>query len=489
MPNQIVLAWDVDVAGTSFGAANAAAALAAIQLYTNPNTDPVLGQLFGLTVAGDVSAVSGPGTATRTLTLDMGIPGIAPPVFPCHPITSTPPELPYPIRETVPLAGSFFVTNGLMSVPATATQLPALNVGDSIQFLDQQGVFYEVASVSTTIVGLTAPYTGTTGNSRALKEKAAPVTIAAVYSTSDLDTVGVATVPPIPAGSGARTMILSYKDSTGASFTTDISLTGRRPAAVPLAFGSVDIAEIEDLVILTVGGFGNSVGQITLVELSSALPLIPPNATPGTGIGADQGDRTFFALTDAAQLLIRRTLAYLPPSYFSLAQQGVSAPQLAGDFLLSTGAADVPTTVDQTGVLASEYAIRFAAQPDRVYFVLAVTPKIVTLATPYSGIDENFTGFNNVNSNAETMGNLGPSVIKKASGAYLVSPSPAAAPTNDQLSAPLGQFVALEVAAPPPNPPLSPATVPAPTFLSGLFTRTLSLALAMPVTPRAIAFA
>lgn len=263
------------------------------------------------------------------------------------------------------------------------------------------------------------------------------------------------------------------------------------PANITLDPGSVDIAEIENISISTTGGFGNSIGQITLAELSSPVPNIPPNATPGTGIGAAQGDRTFFALTDAAQLLIGRALAYLPPSYFALAQQGASTPQLEGAFALTTGSASVPTTADQTSALAAGNEVQFAAQPGTLYTVLQVTPKILTLATAYSGIDDNFTGPKNVgtNSNAGTMGNIGPSVINKMSGASLVTPSPAAPPTNDELSTLLGQFVATETASPPPNPPAFPATVPIPTFLSGLFTRTLSLALAMPVTARAVAFA
>lgn len=495
MPNQIVLSWDVDVTGTSFGAAAAATALGDVDLYDNAITDPVLGQMFGLTVESDISSAINATTARRVIALNMNgvLTPTAPPPFPCHPRTSTPPLLAplvsYPLFEAVTLAGSFFVTAGSNSVATTATQVPALVIGDSIQFLVQEGVFYEVTGVTATAVNLSAPYSGTSGNTAAFKESAAPVTIAALYSTSDLDTVGVATVPPIPAGGGARTVILAYKDSTGASFSTEVFLRGRMPANVTLDPGSVDIAQIENMIISTTGGFGNSVGQITLVELSGAVPIVPPNATPGTGIGAAQGDRTFFALTDSAQLLIRRALAYLPPSYFALSRQGAITPQLEGSFALTTGSDGVPTTADQTSALAAGNEIRFAAQPDRLYTVSQVTAKIITLTTAYSGIDDNFTGSNNVNSNAGTMGNLGTSVIKKMSGAFLVTPSPAAPPTNDELSALLGQFVATETASPPPNPPFPPTTVPIPAFLSGMFTRTLSLALAMPVTPRAVAFA
>lgn len=487
MANLIVLSWEVDTTNTTFGPTQAAAALGAVKLYDNPTTDPVLGQLFGLTVAADNSIPLGPTTARRAITLNMGPPNIAPPVFPCHPITSTIPVLPYPLRTTKPLPGSFFVSNGSMSVPTTATQIPSLAVGDVIQFLQQQGVFYTVASVSSTVVGLTAPYTGTTINSEAFKEIAAPAKLAAIYSTSPLDTVGIATVPPIPPGSGAHTVTISYNDSTGAGpFALTVSLTGRRPVAVPLVVGSVDIAVINDMVVATAGVFGNSIGQITLAELTAPLPDIPPNATPGTGIGAGQGDRTFYALTDAAQMLIGRALAYMPPSYASLSQQSTSAPQLDGDFFVTTNSTNVPTTSDQTGALTAGDELEFAAQPRTLYTILAVTDKIITLTTPYTGIDDTGTGANNASSNVGTKGNLGTEVIKKRTAA--MSRVTASAPTNAQLSVLLGQFVATEVAQPPLNPPLSPATVPVPTFLSGYFTRTLQLALAVPVIPNAIAF-
>jgi hypothetical protein len=486
MPNQIVLAWTVDAVNTVLGPAGAATALGAVDLYTNPTTDPVLGQLFGLTVASDVTAPVGPTTATRTLTLNMAN-GVGA-LFPCHPRTSTPPVLPYPLREAVSLPGSFFVSNGSSSVAVSATQKPSLVIGDTVQFMAQQGVFYTVASVGATSVGLTAPYTGTSGNSEAFKEVSKPATRVAVFSTSPLDTNGVATTPAITAGPGARTILLTYKDSTGAGpFSTTALLTGKRPVAFTLAGGSIDVAEIEEMSILAAGSFGSSVGQITLVELSSDLPPIPSDATPGTGIGAGQGDRTFVALTDQAQLLIARHLAYLPPSYSALAQQGAATPRLDVDFIVTTGSKDVPTTEDTTLALASGNMLQFASQPGTFYEIATVTPKMVTLTTPYSGTDNNFTGSNNPNSNIGTKGNLGPSVIAKRTGGG--SPSTVLSPSNDQLSTPVGQFVALETASPPPNPPLSPATVTAPTFLSGLLTQTIRLKCSAPITSQTIAFA
>lgn len=504
MANQIVLSWDVDVTNTSLGPAGAATRLAAVPLYNNPVTDPVLGALFGLTVAtgGDVTTTPNATTARRTLTLNMtNVPATrkAPPPFPCHPITSTPPVLPgYPLRRTVTLAGSFFVTNGSATVPTTATQMPALVAGNVVQFLSQQGVFYTVSGApapTATTVTLTTPYTGTTGNTGAFKEVAAPVTIAAIYSTSPLDTAGVGTVTPaVTVGPGARTISLTYTDSLGAGpFTVTTSLLGKRPAPLVLAGGSIDIAVITGMFVASTGAFTNSVGQITLVELSTAPPGLPANPTR----------LDLQRITDEGQLLIDRALAYLPPSYFALAQQGASSPQLAGDFIVTTGSKDVPTTVDQTATLAAGNIIQFASQlqtytpfgaVDVRYTVAAVTAPptpgsrgLVTLTSPYTGLDDNNTG-GGPNTNAGTKGNLGTEVIKKPTGAQKVDPPSAAAPSNAQLSGPLGQFVALEVAAPPPNPPLSPATVPAPIFLSDLFTQTLRLALAVPVTPRAITF-
>jgi hypothetical protein len=384
MASQIILAWRMSVGGSSFGSAQAVTALGAVPLYENLSADPILGQLLGLTVASDATVDLGGGVVQRTLTLNMASPQAAPPAFPCRPVSSTPPELPLPLRKAIALPGSFFVQQGSVNIATTMTQLPSIPPNSYIQFLSQLGVFYQVLAVGSTSILLATPYSGATTNTGANKEVATPVTKAAIYSTSPLDTNGVATSPSIPAGPGAQNIILSYKDSTGAGpFTMTINLTGKRPAQFALVGGSVDIAEIDSFGVGGVGSFGNSVGQITLVELTSDLPAILSNRT------ADD----FPALTDEAQMLIKNPLVYLPPSYFALAQQG----------------------------------------------------------------------------NAQTP-----------------SPTP---PTSAQLSSLIGQFVAPEVAMPPLKPPLNPSTVPIPTFLSGFFTQTLQLALAVPVAPQPIAFA
>lgn len=478
MPTQIILAWTVSITSSPFGTAQGLAALGNVPLYQSVGADPVLGQLLGLTVASDTTADLGGGLLKRTLTLNMASPQTAPPAFPCRLVSSTPPNLPFPLRSVVTLPGSFFVQTGSVNVATTKTQLPSIPANSYVQFLSQLGVFYQVLAVGSTSILLSSPYSGRTTNTGAYREVAAPVTQAAIYSTSPLDTNGVATSPAIPAGPGARNVILSYKDSTGAAFTVTVNLTGKRPAPVVLAGGSIDIAEIDALGVGGVGSFGNSVGQITLAGLSSALPAILSNRTPADFNGA---------LTDEAQMLLAEPIAYLPPSYFALAQQAASAPMLAGEFVVTTGSKDVPSTADQTGVLAPGNTIEFASQLGTFYVIAAVTPKIITLAVPYSGIDENFTGQHNVNSNSGTKGNLGDKVIMKRTGAR--STAVISTPTSAQLSALIGQFVAPETAMPPLNPPLDPSTVPIPTFLSGLFTRTLALALGTQVNPQPVGFA
>jgi hypothetical protein len=301
----------------------------------------------------------------------------------------------------------------------------------------------------------------------------------AVFSTSDLDTNGVATVPAIAAGSGARTGELNYLDSTGAGpFEAEFALTGRRPVLVIPDPASVDIAELVSFFIDSTGAFTNSVGQITVVELSDALPAIPSDATP---------EQFYGSLTDEAQLLIERHLAYLPPSYFAVANPSAAATQLVGDFIVTTGSEGVPTTVDQTAAIVAGNMITFVAQPGVRYEVAAVTTTTVTLTTAYTGVDDNNTGRGN-QSNTGTKGNLGDAVTRKPTGASLV-PAAAAPPTNAQLAAPLAEFAELQTAVPPPYPPLTPTTVPAPTFLSGMFARTIQRALAgVPVVSETITF-
>lgn len=622
MPNQLTLAYTVNVAGSSYGPAKAALALAAVPLYANPTNDPVLGQFFGLTIASDLTTQTAT-TATRTIKINMtsvdGVP-TAPPPFPCNPITATPPILSYatlayfgevmvffagdlitggtsgatatvvqvnptslilvnvtgafrtgetvtgvpsgatakagsidyiaetgvfdvgdtvtgtlstaigvvsavvdngkgagylifssttgvfqigeiltgvpsgatatsgsavvppsyyPLLTTRTLPGYFLTTPGSALVPTAFSQLPSITPGVTIQFLAQPGVFYKVLTVIAASITLTTPYTGVFSEDEgAVVMVPAPAQIAAIYSTSPLDSAGVAITPALPPGSGARTISLTYFDSTGAGpFTVTTSLMGTYPAPVTLHAGSIDIATITDMHVASTGGFGNSVGQITLCQMSSAPLYIRPNLTA----------QQFQALTDQAQNLITRGLVYLPPSYFALAQQDASQPwnpstagSLAGEFILPgrmahapnvQGGVSVATTVNQTAppppsvALAATNIIEFAAQPGVLYTVAAVGTGTITLTTPWTGLNDN----------------------PIASSATLITPSPAAEPTNAQLSTDAGEFVNPGTAVPPPNPPLAPQTMtPSPIFLSGMFARTLQLALAVPVVPSAI---
>ena len=156
----------------------------------------------------------------------------------------------------------------------------------------------------------------------------------------------------------------------------------------------------------------------------------------------------------------------------------------------------MPTTEDQSSVLNPSEAIRFrfASQMDKIYTTLAVTPKIVTLTEAYSGLDYNFTDPNRGRNQLERghQGNIGTKVINKMTAA--MTPVTADTPTNDQLAGPLAQFVNPGNAAPPPIPhtvdpaTMTPALVSA-DYLSGIFTRTLQLALAgVPITSATITF-
>lgn len=431
MANHIRLSWSVDASESSLDPAQAAAALGAVVLYQNAITDPLLGQMFGLTVASDVTSPTGTG-AIRTLDLAMtsaaGSP-LAPPPFPCHPVTPTPPVPPYKLQRNVTLPGDFTVQSGSTAVLTEFPQKPSLNIGDTVQFSSQLGVSYTIATV-TPAVSLTTPYTGKFATTAAFKVLPAPATLFAIYSTSALDN---------SSGSGARRITLSYLDSNGAPGTITVTLAGKRPVQGVLAGGTIDIATVVNMNVSSTGGFQNSVGQITLSELSA--PIV------NTGIANTD---------DQAQMKLARALVYLPPSYFALAQQGASQPSLDGDFLVSPDSADVVTTVDQTSNLTAGNVVQFVTDPGVDYTVAAVTPKIVTLTARYGGL------------------------LPATTGATCVSPSQAVPPTDEQLKATLGQYTN------PGNVLPSGDMVPPPSFLSSLYARTIALALAVPVTSSAI---
>ena len=469
MANQIILSWTVSVAGTSRTPAQAASAMsqANAPLYANATNDPVLGAFFGLTVASDVTSATATG-AMRVLTLNMdsavGAPR-APAPFPCQPNTSAPPTPPYTLSTPTPIEGDdAFLTNGSPVVQVAQNRYAD---GDVVQFSTEIGVSYTVIGLGAGTITVAPAFTGPTGPSAVVELVPAPVTLAAVYSTCPLDSL---------TGSGARTVSISYEDTLGAPGTVVVDLDGGYPVPVTLAGGTINIAIVTDMHVASVGGFGNSVGQITLSSLSEAI--------------LEDDDQ------DEAQLKLDTPLVYLPNSYFAIAQPTTSAPQLEGDFLVTTNSPNVPTTVDQTALSPGD-VIQFAAQEEIdtpfgsepvTYEVLYVGPKMIILSTPFSGFDFLHRP---VRPDEGTKSTRGDTVQNLATAATLVIPSPAYPPLAAQLAAPLAQFVNPGNAVPPPRQPLAPATMsPAPTLLSGFFTQTLQLALAgVPVVPAAIAFA
>lgn len=509
MADQIVLAFTVSTEGTGYTPAQAAAKLAAVPLYANPQTDPVLGQLFSLTVASDATAVDGPG-ATRTLKLNMtaaaGAP-FAPPPLPCRPVGPVPPAPPVPptldgelqdaaparpappnpppqppyalvdasTQQTIALA-----TGAAAGAYSSAEVVPARQVvvGVAVDLASPGTAVYPAGT--TVVVGQPAPgapsaftpspVDATVAALTRVFQATVPVAGKPVQATVSAPGGGggsasvsatVALAVPVPAGPGARAVSLSYLDSTGAGpFTVVTALTGKLPAPVALAGGSVDVAVVTDLHVASTGAFENSVGQVTLAELTAPTAVVHPNA----GLAEQQ---------DAAQLLLGRALVYLPPSYFALTQQGAASPALAGDFLVSTGSPVVWARADQTGALAAGNTVVFAAQPGVPYTVQSVTPKIVTLTAPYTGLDASKVDANN----SPRPTNQTANADKQPTGAVRVSPSPAAPPSDAALATPLGEFRG------------TVGQLPVPVTVSGMFARTLSLALSAPVRAAPVAFA
>ena len=549
MSDQIVLAFTVLTAGTIFSPAQAAVKLAAVPLYANPKTDPLLGQFFGLTVASDATTTIA-GGATRTLKLNMtsavGAP-FAPPALPCRPVGPIPPPTPIPpildgeLQPAVPPPAPppnpppqppyalvdastqrtiALATGAAAGVYTSAGVIPPRQVvieADVDLASDGTSVYpagttivvgqpapgtpneFTPTPIDATVAAITKVFQATipvagkpveatvsapggppgTANVTVTIALVRPAKIVAIYSTSSLDTDAIDFEPLENPGPGARTVSLSYLDSTGAGpFTVVTSLMGKFPAVVALAGGSIDVAVVTDMHVVATGGFKNSIGQVTLAELSSVPPPLPDPEDPDASI------EPFLKAQDQAQLLITRSLVYLPPSYFSLTQQGAATPQLAGDFIVTTGSPVVMTTEDQTAVLSPGDTVRFASQQDTDYTVkfvtFAVTGKtgLLTLTKPYTGYDKNKIDSDNeprpTNQTAHAQ--------KQPTGAQRIQPSPAAPPPDAALAVAVGQFIGPAGSATPPPPP------PNPVVLSDIFTQALSLALAARVTPAPITF-
>jgi hypothetical protein len=536
MPTRINLAFSVATASTIYSPTQAAAKLAAVPLYTSAGSDPVLGQAFGLTVGSDTvsdssvtytaevggpflpgeTVTDSPGGGTATVAVDESgtlyfVLGSSTGTF-AHGDTITGSE-----SGATATVNNAAAAGGPTSTTPGATRVLTLNMTSESSEpyapppfpCRPTGPFEPPPGTPPTL-----PYTLTETTidryTRLPVTLPAPAAVVAFYSTSVLDTDGVATIPPIPPGSGAQVMALTYLDSTGAGpFTVFAKLTGKFPAVVTLAGGSVDVAQITECYIDQTGAFENSVGQITLAALAATLPAIPEQATP----------EDFPGLTDAAQLTIARPLVYLPPSYFALAQQQNSAPQLAGDFVVEQGSPTVLTSVSQVGTLVGDSAalsgtvdvthgdtgivfsvpqtlpagtvLLFAEQPDTPY-VLAdgiVASVDGTLTEPYTGTSAAATGVSTSGSVIEfdsqpdcqyTVASLGPTYVKlttaytglsraeiapaaekssyaqsvseRANGvvtsASLVAPSQAAPPDDQHLTVLLSEFTLPQETAP-----------------------------------------
>ena len=216
---------------------------------------------------------------TRTLTLNINSAGVppAPPPFPCRPLTATPPVLPYPFLRSTQLRGLLLVTNGSMTVETAQFQGATIPTNGLIQFLAQQGHFYGVSAVGPTSLTLSSPYTGVTGFSDAFQNVLAPATIAAVYSSSALDTAGVATNPLDPRRQ-RRAVNVDHilRFARRGPFTVTVALTGQRPAAVTLAGGSIDIAEVTDFLSRASAGSATASARSLSWNFRESLPVIPP---------------------------------------------------------------------------------------------------------------------------------------------------------------------------------------------------------------------
>jgi len=469
-PNQITLAFSVATTNTIYTPTQAAAKLAAVPLYSSDGTDQVLGQAFGLTVGSDVVSIGGvtvtgeaghfvpgetvtdaPGGGTATVAVDEEngtlyfVEGTVVGLF-AHGDTIT--------------GGTSGATATVNNAAAGGGPTPTTPGATRVLVLTMTSVLGAPTAPPPFLCRPTGPLTPPPAGQPVLPytltettidrytrlpvTSPAPAAIAAFYSTSDLDTDGVATTPAIPAGSGAQIMTLTYRDSTGAGpFTVHTKLMGKYPAQVTLAGGSIDIAEIVVCFIEQTGAFENSVGQITLAALEAVLPPIPSRATP-----AD-----FPALTDAAQMTITRPLIYLPPSYFALSQQQNSAPQLAGDFWVKKDSSVVLTTVSQIGIIASTNTVEFAAQLGTIYEIAAVSETFVELTTPYTGLTrpeiapaaEKHRYAQSVNEEADAVTTSAVLVSPAAAGG---GPTQAAPPDNAHLMTLLAEFTLPQTTAP-----------------------------------------
>ena len=117
----------------TFSVAQTLAAGALLSFASQPGTYYALSAAIAASTAGVLTVAYQGTTATATPTKALGV-----------------------------LAGTFDAVQGSATVVSSASQVVAVNPGDSVQFTSQLGTSYVVASVTASAVTLTTPYTGAT---------------------------------------------------------------------------------------------------------------------------------------------------------------------------------------------------------------------------------------------------------------------------------------------------------------------------------------
>jgi len=171
---------------------------------------------------------------------------------------------------------------------------------------------------------------------------------AAIYSTVDDDalvnpTTGVA-------GAGAQTVAITYQDAEGnVGVVARLALNGRIPVIIPIQGGTNGIVQVTAWTITSTGATGNSLGQLTIAVYTPPPPgtNFPPANSPELRdfmqdlLGVPKADRIgleqkkYVAHVGASGLVgpvsagrAAAALAYIPPSYFTLAPTPATQIQL-----------------------------------------------------------------------------------------------------------------------------------------------------------------
>jgi hypothetical protein len=124
--------------------------------------------------------------------------------------------------------------------------------------------------------------------------------------------------PTIRPGIGAYTVEVTYTDAEGHVGVVVITLQGRAPVVIHIAAGTLGVAVVTSIVILTAGSLGSSVGQLTVSVLTPhGCPASTTAAVPGPCAVCGQNP----SAADLLQDQLGQALAYTPNSYYSMAMQ------------------------------------------------------------------------------------------------------------------------------------------------------------------------